>query len=360
MVKSKKRVLVTGGAGFVGSSLALYCKRDHPEWEVLALDNLSREGSVLNLERLRQGGVGFQHGDVRNPEDLASLGAVDILIECSAEPSVHAGYGGDPRYLVNTNLVGAINCLEHLRITGGQLIFISTSRVYPIAALRALPLQTLGKRFVLGGNGGVGRGWSAEGITEDFPLEGARSLYGATKLSAELLIAEYSAMYDIPAVINRCGVLTGPWQMGKVDQGFVALWMARHVYQGALSYMGFGGDGHQVRDILHVADLYELIALQISDATLYQGQVFNVGGGSELSLSLAELTDFCQQRCGTHLTIGKDLETRAADIPYFVTDATRIKTLTGWQPGIALGEILDDMHRWIVENKNELAPVFRA
>src|SRR5579862_9480367 len=187
------RVLVTGGAGFVGANMALAFKRDHPDWRVTAFDNLRRRGSELALERLKAGAVEFQHGDVRSPQDVEATGAVDLMIECSAEPSVHAGYGNDPRYLIETNLAGTVNCLEHLRRSRGALVFLSTSRVYPIAALRALPLQGRETRLALP-PGASGPGWSEAGISEAFPLAGSRSLYGTTKLASELLIEEYRAM----------------------------------------------------------------------------------------------------------------------------------------------------------------------
>lgn len=139
MAKTGKRVLVTGGAGFVGSSLALALKRQHPDWQVHALDNLRRRGSELSIDRLRAGGVTFTHGDVRSADDLGELGPVELLLECSAEPSVLAGLQGSPAYVLQTNLVGTINCLEHARRCRADLIFFSTSRVYPIATLSALP-----------------------------------------------------------------------------------------------------------------------------------------------------------------------------------------------------------------------------
>lgn len=351
------KVLVTGGAGFVGSTLALALKRDDPASEVIALDNLVRAGSALNVPRLKQGGVTFVKGDVRHIHDLAAIGPVDWLIECSAEASVHAGYDGDPSYLIDTNLLGAINCLEHLRRHRGRMIFLSTSRVYPMATLRALPLERRGDRFSLA-DGASGRGWSMRGIAEDFPFEGPRSLYGATKLSAELLITEYGAMYDVPALALRCGVLTGPWQMGKVDQGFVALWLARHVYGGPLRYIGYGGEGLQVRDILHAVDLYELILIMMSQPDRYVGQVFNVGGGATHTISLRELTSLCRATTGREMDIGADSLTRAADVPWFVTDAARLIGLSGWTPRRSVAQIVDDIHRWLIDHRSMLEPVF--
>jgi CDP-paratose 2-epimerase len=353
------RILVTGGAGFIGSHLALALRERVAGAEVTALDNLKRRGSEAALARLRRGGVEFLHGDVRAPEDIAAAGPADLLVECSAEPSVHAGYGAAPGYVVQSNLVGAINCLEHLRRHGGDLIFLSSSRVYPIAPLRALPLARAGDRLVLrhGSNGG---GWSDAGIGETFPLHGSRSLYGATKLAAELLIEEYAALYGLRAAVNRCGVVAGPWQMGKVDQGFVALWMARHVYGGALRYCGFGGEGLQVRDVLHVDDLVDLVAAQASAIGDHTGQVQNVGGGADNSTSLRELTALCRDVSGRRVEIGCDPTTRDADIPYYVSDCAAVTTRTGWRPRRALAGVVEDIHRWLVDERRWLEPVFQG
>ncbi|MGD9593103.1 MAG: NAD-dependent epimerase/dehydratase family protein, partial [Candidatus Berkiella sp.] len=204
-----KSLLITGGAGFVGSSLALLFKQFYEDLEIICFDNLSRRGSELNLSRLKQHGIKFVHGDVRNKEDLFNLPAADWLIECSAEPSVHAGFNESPMYLINTNLNGLINCLEFSRLKGSKLLFLSTSRVYPIKALRELPLANKDDRFVLSKPNKI-VGLSENGISEEFTLNGTRSLYGATKLSAELFIQEYCQMYNLKAVINRCGVLAGP------------------------------------------------------------------------------------------------------------------------------------------------------
>ncbi len=351
------QILITGGAGFVGSNLALALKRDHPKIEVRAFDNLKRRGSELTLPRLRAGGVTFVHGDIRSPEDLAASGSCNLLIECSAEPSVHAGYDSSPDYLIGTNLIGTVNCMEHARRHGAAVVFMSTSRVYPIGTLRDLPLVASGDRMILAA-GKAGTGWSTAGISEDFPLTtGSRSLYGATKLASEILIEEYRAMYGMPTVINRCGLLTGPWQMGKVDQGVVVLWAARHAYGGPLSYMGFGGTGHQVRDILHVADLYRLLIQQLAEIGRHSGKTYNVGGGNERSVSLRELTDLCQKISGREVRIGSIQETRAADVPYYVSDCSQVRAATGWQPEHSVKDILEEIFSWLAENRKDLESI---
>ena len=126
------KILITGGAGFVGSNLAIKLKERHPLFEIIAFDNLKRRGSELNLPRFNEKNIEFIHGDVRNPEDFEEINGFDLLIECSAEPSVLAGINSSPKYLFNTNLIGTINCLEEVRKNKAKIIFLSTSRIYPI------------------------------------------------------------------------------------------------------------------------------------------------------------------------------------------------------------------------------------
>lgn len=353
------RVLVTGGAGFVGSNLALMWKRDRPADLVVALDNLRRRGSELALARLMAGGVEFRHGDIRISADLAELGPFDLMLECSAEPAVSAGYDGGAAYVINTNLTGTVNCLHEARRHGAALVFLSTSRVYPIRRLADLPLETRGERMTLS-PGASGPGWSSAGIAEDFPLDGARSLYGATKLASELIIEEFRAMYGLRAVINRCGVIAGPWQMGKVDQGFLVLWAARHLYGGRLAYLGYGGHGHQVRDVLHIADLYDLVRIQVEDIARHGDGVYNVGGGAAVSTSLAELTRLCVAATGKRIAIGSEVETRTADVPYYVTDNRKVSAASGWRPQRDMNRIVGDVVEWLGKHESVLRPILGA
>jgi CDP-paratose 2-epimerase len=344
------RVLVTGGAGFIGANVALGLAAAHPDWGVSALDNLSRRGSELNLPRLRAAGVGFRHGDVRVLEDLLGVGEVDAVVECSAEPSALAGVGGSPDYLVQSNLVGAYNCLELARRRGAAMVFLSTSRVYPVAAIEGLALVETESRFEIAVDQSL-PGASPAGIAEDFPLQGARTLYGTTKLAAELLIEEYRATYGLKAVVNRCGVVAGPWQMGKVDQGVFTYWMLAHVFGRPLKYIGFGGSGKQVRDLLHVDDLVRLLDEQLGDPGSWDGVVANVGGGRSVSLSLAETTDLCAEITGTRIEVERSSEMRPGDVPIYLSDCSKLHALTSWRPARGPRQVLADIHAWVLANE---------
>jgi CDP-paratose 2-epimerase len=348
-----KNLLITGGAGFVGSNLALLFREARPELGVAVLDNLKRRGSELNLPRLRAGGVEFHHGDIRSPDDFVDLPPFDLMIDCSAEPSVRAGLAGSPRSVVDTNLLGTINCLEASRVRGAAVLFLSTSRIYPIAALNGLPYAETPTRFRWAQAPGI-PGFSARGIAEGFTLDGARSFYGASKLASEQLIQEYVYSYGTRAIINRCGVLAGPWQMGKVDQGFVTLWVARHYFGRPLHYIGFGGQGKQVRDVLHVDDLFDLLQLQLEAPERWDGRVYNVGGGNGVSVSLRELTALCVAETGKSVPIASVLDTAGVDLRIYVTDSGKAEADFGWRPTRGTAHIVRDIRAWIERHQETL------
>jgi CDP-paratose 2-epimerase len=345
-----KCVLLTGGAGFIGASLAVERAARHPGWEITAFDNLHRRGSELNLARLREAGVRFVHGDVREPDDLRAVGHFDALVECSAEPSATAGSDGATGFLVRTNLLGAYHCLEEAARRQAQVIFLSTSRVYPVAALNALAYEERETRFELRDQQPL-PGASAHGVSERFPLEGARTLYGASKLASELLISEYAESFGMHTVVNRCGVVAGPWQMGKVDQGVFTHFMLAFYARRPLSYIGYGGTGKQVRDLLHVADLAELIDDQLVRPEHWAGAVVNVGGGREVSLSLRETALLCEEIVGHEIEIGCDPVTRTGDVPLYISDCRELARYSDWRPRRLPAEILSDIYTWINEHE---------
>ncbi len=342
------RVLIVGGAGFVGSQLAsLY--RERRGAEVVCFDNLKRRGSELNLERFHELGIEFVHGDLRSATDLESVaGEFDLLVEAAAEPSVHAGTQGDAGgidYVIDTNLLGATRSLEFARRRAGFFVFLSTSRVYSIAPLRAIELTESKTRFEIAAT--HQSGLTDRGVDESFPTDGPRSLYGATKLAAEHFVQEYADLFDLPSVINRCGVIAGAGQFGRVDQGVFTLWVARHLLELPLRYTGFGGEGRQVRDLLHPRDLWNLIERQTQERNSLRADLFNVGGGLEISTSLAEYTEHCRAVTGRRVEIAADPETRRVDIPLYLSDTARARDRFGWSPEVGVREIVTDIHGWL-------------
>lgn len=350
-----KNILITGGAGFAGSNLALKLKADYPDASITCLDNLKRRGSELSLKRLKVAGIEFIHGDIRNKEDLSAL-SFDLLIECSAEPSVLAGIEGSPEYLLNTNLFGTINCLEAVRKNNAAILFLSTSRIYPISTINQLTFTESEKRFDIADNQSV-NGVSSKGIAENFPLDKPRSLYGVTKLASELIIAEYADTYGLRSIVNRCGVITGPWQMGKIDQGVFVLWVAKHYFNQSLSYIGYGGQGKQVRDFIHIDDLYSAIKHELEHFDEFSDKPYNIGGGLENSVSLAELTDICVAVTGNAIPIASIKEDRPADLRFFVTDSSEFHKKSGLKWEKNAHATVTDIYKWIKENEADLKPI---
>ena len=352
-------ILITGGAGFVGSNLAVSLKRKKASLTVLVLDNLRRRGSEQNMHRLKEHGIDFIHADIRNPEDLKFKQPVDLLMECSAEPSILAGYGERALYQINTNLVGTINCLELAREKGADIIFFSTSRVYPYDSLNAIQKVETKTRFVWDVHQEQDiRGWSPEGITCDFTVKGPKSIYGATKLCSEILLQEYSAMYGLKSVVNRCGVIAGPWQFGKIDQGIFSFWLLSHYFKRNLNYIGFGGKGKQVRDLIHIEDLCELIYLQLMNMHKANGKTYNVGGGTQNNLSLLEATDLSEWITGNGVDIGSETLNRPGDVRIYISDASAATEDFFWVPKKTAEDTFLDMFHWVQKNEQELRSIF--
>ncbi|MFN4854379.1 MAG: NAD-dependent epimerase/dehydratase family protein [Bacteroidota bacterium] len=350
------KILITGGAGFVGSALCLQLKQKYPSYQIIALDNLKRRGSELNLSELKATGVLFFHGDIRSPEDIDAVGGFDVLVEASAEPSVMAGLDSNPTYIINNNLSGSIHCFNACLKHKAKLIFLSTSRVYPIERIEKAGFVEEETRFSFSPEQ-TEAGISREGISEELSLLGPRSFYGTTKLASELLIQEYAEFYKLDAAITRFGVIAGPRQMGKTDQGVVTLWMARHYWKSPLKYIGYGGMGKQVRDILHVDDLVRLVDMQIHDIRRFQNKIYNAGGGLQNSASLLEMTAICEKITGNKITISREQENRPADLRLFITNHSQLTESTGWRPQKSVEDVFVDIFAWIGKNEKQLKTI---
>jgi len=352
-------VFISGGAGFVGSGLAQRYREKYPTRRIVAFDNLKRRGSELNLRAFKNLNIEFVHGDIRAATDFSEVqGEFDLFIDAAAEPSAHAGMDSSPHYVLDTNLVGTLNSLEFARKRCGSTIFLSTSRVYSVPAQREIPLREEATRLSIDISAVLPVGLSEHGVSEAFDTAQFRSIYGATKLASELFVQEYCAMYGLRALINRCGVIAGPGQWGKVDQGIYTLWVAAHYFGQQLSYTGFGGTGKQVRDLMHPDDLFSLLEAQAPLIDQHTGSVFNAGGGIQGSTSLLEYTALCEEITGRKIEIGSVPETRQLDLPYYVSDNAQTARAFSWLPQKTPRHIAGDIHAWLTQNHDLVSTVF--
>lgn len=335
------KVLITGICGFVGSALARQIKDADPTAEVFGVDNLMRPGSEMN-RRLQQTGIDVFHGDIRSASDVEGLPSADWVIDAAANPSVLAGLRSGTRQLIEHNLLGTVNLLEYCRRHHAGFVLLSTSRVYAIRPLSQLPMDVVASRFVPQFGKIRCPGVSALGINEDFSTAAPVSLYGAAKLASEALALEYGEAFGFPVWVNRCGVLAGAGQFGTADQGIFSFWLHAWRTRRPLRYIGFGGNGHQVRDALHPDDLAALVLEQIHYSGSDRERIYNVAGGIRNAISLRELSDWCERRLGPN-TVSPELKDRSFDIPWLVLDPTRVSSTWNWQRQRSLESILNEI-----------------
>ncbi|HZS57352.1 MAG TPA: NAD-dependent epimerase/dehydratase family protein [Bryobacteraceae bacterium] len=337
------KILITGICGFVGSRVATALLEQASDLEIAGIDNLLRPGSELNRAELTHRGVRVIHGDLRMRSDVDALPDSDWVIDAAANPSVLAGVDGrsSPRQLSEHNLGGTINLLEYCRERKAGLILLSTNRVYSVRALAELPVVERGRTFELDASAHLPNGVSADGIAEEFSVQQPISLYGATKLASEVMALEYSATFNFPLWINRCGVLAGAGQFGTAEQGIFSYWLHAHAAKRPLRYIGFGGHGLQVRDAFHPDDLAELILTQIRRAPQADA-IFHAGGGRENAMSLAQLTAWANDRFGKHEPT-PDLRPRPFDAPWIVMNCSRAVRELGWVRTRGIDFILNEI-----------------
>ena len=328
------KILITGGCGFVGSNLAIYFKDNRIGSQINSLDNLSRRGTLLKLNRLKKKKIKNFKIDISNNKAVASLPRYDLIVDCCAEAAVEISKRKIDK-VFDTNLIGTFNILKKCKKDKSKLIFLSSSRVYSIKKLRELK-----KNKYL--------------INEKFDTAGPKSIYGFCKYSSEHLIKEFSFLYKMKYIITRFGVISGPWQFGKQDQGFVSFWVWKHINKKKLNYIGFGGKGSQIRDVIHISDVCKLIALQIKKINSIYNITMNAGGGKKNAISLKNLTKICQKITLNKIKISSKKSTSEYDIPYYVTDNSKVKKIYKWNPKKKILHIIQDMYKWMLSNKKIL------
>jgi len=197
-------------------------------------------------------------------------------------------------------------------------------------------------RFEPDSSNALPQGVSSRGLAENFPTTPPISLYGSSKLASEYLALEYGETFEFPVWINRCGVLAGAGQFGRADQGIFSFWINAYLRRAPLKYIGFDGAGHQTRDCLHPRDLLPALQKQMAAAESGRPCIMNFGGGTENSMSLAQLSNWCAERFGLH-HVASDPEPRPFDVPWLVMDSRLADETWGWRPTMSLEAILEEI-----------------
>ena len=345
------KYLITGGAGFVGGNLATRLASEGNS--VLCIDNLSRRGSENNLKRfLNHKNIAFKHCDIRNREDLYDIKFnPDVVLECSAQTTAVDGYQ-NPMYDFTNNTIGVVNILEFCRKNNSGIIFWSSNKAYSGDFCNSIPMVESDTRFTWDSDKAESvRGWTPFGFNEEGDLNGGgHTIYGVTKNAADLLVQEWSSAFGIPAVINRFSCLYGPHQFGKVSQGWMVWFALAKKLDLDLHYYGF--NGKQVRDCLHIDDLYRLISKQSRSISTHYGDYYNVGGGIDNTTSILEFNNFLNESMpGEHRDV-KLSEPRNSDQKIYISDIRKVSKDFGWSPEISIKEGMRTVLSWI-EDSNE-------
>lgn len=345
-----KKILIVGGAGFVGGNLSTFFAEQGNE--IIAFDNLVRRGSEFNLERFRQyKNIKFVHGDARNKEDFDNLNfKPDIVLDCSSQPTATEGYKNF-RYDMTNNAFSVLNILEYCREKDAGLIYWSTNKVYGGNTCNSIPVRETDTRLVWNKYSAFSKeGWSDLGFSEKLSIDGKdHTPYGVSKLSGDLMVQEFSNAFNVPAVINRFSCLYGTHQWGHVAQGWIAHFVISKILGKPLNIYGF--KGKQVRDCLYMLDLCDLIQKQIQLIHSFRGDVYNVGGGIKNTTSVLELNQKLDEILGTKSEITFHDNPRREDQNIYISDITKVQNELRWNPRYNIENGLYDLIQWVKDNK---------
>lgn len=333
------KIIITGGAGFIGVNAAFRFCDSH---EVLILDDLSRDGAEKNLQWLQQQKkVEFKKVDVRDHHSLEKIFQMfkpDVIFHLAAQVAVTTSVV-DPRYDFEVNALGTFNILEAARkhSPNALVAYTSTNKVYG------------GMEDVAFEDNGLCYEYKTlkTGVPETRPLD-FHSPYGCSKGAADQYIQDYARIYDMNTVSFRQSCIYGTRQFGVEDQGWVAWFTIAAQFSKPVTIFG---DGKQVRDVLWVEDLIDLYSLAMENRKKLKGQAFNVGGGTEHTLSLLQLLSL----------LGKEFKKpiehsfsdwRPGDQRVYISDIRSAKKFFNWQPKVSPEEGVKNLKEWVEENKN--------
>lgn len=340
---AEKYILITGGAGFIGTNLASRLLSQGER--VMVYDNLFREGVEQNLQWLKN-----EYGE-KLIIQIADINEKRILSQCvnnasaifhfSAQVAVTSSVS-NPVHDFEVNLKGTFHLLEAIRLSKHQppLLFTSTNKVY--GNLQDLKMLEDKTRYYPQDQEAKKRG-----ISEKMPLD-FHSPYGCSKGAADQYILDYSRSYGLKTAVFRMSCIYGPHQFGTEDQGWVAHFLISALEKKPISIYG---NGKQVRDILFVEDLVDAFLLAKEKIDSLAGEVFNIGGGPENTVSLLEILEIIKEITGKNMDISFD-EWRTGDQQYYVSRTEKFRKLTGWAPNYSVNEGVENLVRWLCENRN--------
>jgi CDP-paratose 2-epimerase len=345
-------VLITGGAGFIGTNMAKHLLGQGQR--VRIFDSYARPGSEQNARWLREHyprDLEIVEGDVCDRKAVrTAMNGVDHVYHFAAQVAVTSSLI-EPLHDFDVNARGTLNVLESVRDSSHppSLIFSSTNKVYGI--LPDVRVESEGKRYLP-----VDEELRAHGVSERRPLD-FHSPYGCSKGCAEQYVLDYSRSFGLRTAVFRMSCVYGPHQHGNEDQGWVAHFMRRAL---AGEQVTIYGDGLQVRDALFVEDLIAAFEAARHKIDSLQGEAFNIGGGVGNTLSLLELVDRLEQLCDEPLTLSFG-EWRTGDQRYYVSDISKFRNATGWRPQVGIDQGLNALHGWLDSSRSNLtSPVARA
>jgi len=332
------KILITGGLGFIGvnSALRLYAEGN----EICVLDNLSRKGNIENYVLLQEKiKFTFWNKDVRNYfgiEELFKNNKFDVVLHLAGQVAVTTSVT-NPREDFEINCLGTFNILEGIRNYNPEaiIIYTSTNKVYGNFKSEIIEQEF---RYIYGNN--------IQGIDEEQCLD-FHSPYGCSKGSADQYVRDYNRIYGLKTVVVRQSCIYGPNQFGIEDQGWVSWFSIASMFDKKFTIYG---DGKQVRDVLHVYDLIELYKSVISNIGVCSGQVYNIGGGVNNTMSLLELIELIENKLNKKLIYDYS-DWRPGDQKIYISDISKVKKDIGWAPKIDVNKGVGMMIDWISENK---------
>jgi CDP-paratose 2-epimerase len=334
-------VLITGGAGFIGTNLA--SRFLSAGQRVLIFDDLSRPGSERNLQWLTEtygNLLEFELGDIRDPVAVRRVVRnAKAVFHFASQVAVTTSLM-EPMRDFDINARGTLNVLEAIRQQDQHppLLFTSTNKVY--GNLTDIKLRRVGNRYVPSDPT-----ISRFGIGEDMPLS-FHSPYGCSKGAADQYVMDYARTFGLPAIVLRMSCIYGPHQFGTEDQGWVAHFLIRVLNNETITLCG---DGMQVRDVLYIDDLVNAFVAALENIDTLSGQAFNIGGGPPYTISLMDLLQLISHELAGKTTVRFEAW-RRGDQRYYVSDTRRFQAASGWRPSVGVAEGVGRLKRWLVES----------